>query len=84
MELRINNLSSRAKEIMSLFSQDLKEFISKNDGKLSVLSDQGYWEWSSGRERTREFTCSFAGTGVTIVINMDDPQSYRMASEGEN
>lgn len=62
----------------------LKEFISKNDGKLSVLSDQGYWEWSSGRERTREFTCSFPGTVVTIVINMDDPKSYRMSSEVEN
>ena len=31
MKLHINNLSSRAKEIMSLFSQDLKEFISKGN-----------------------------------------------------
>lgn len=31
MELRINNLSSRAKEIMSLFSQDLREFINKGN-----------------------------------------------------
>lgn len=59
----------------------LREFISKNDGKLSVLSDRGYWEWSSGKERTKEFPYSFPGTVVTIVINMDDPKCYRMASE---
>lgn len=31
MKLHINNLSSRAKEITSLFSQDLREFINKGN-----------------------------------------------------
>lgn len=61
----------------------LKEFISKNDGRLSVLSDKGFWELSSGKEKTTEFDCSFPGTVVTIVVNTDDPKSYRMASEAE-
>ncbi|MGN0877088.1 MAG: ATP-binding protein [Kiritimatiellia bacterium] len=59
----------------------LREFISKNDGKLSVLSDRGYWEFSSGKERVKELDHSFPGTLVTIVINTDDPKSYRLVSE---
>lgn len=61
----------------------LKEFISKNDGRLSVLSDRGFWELSSGKERTEDFSCSFPGTVVTIVVNTDDPKSYRLVGESE-
>ncbi|MDO5320234.1 MAG: ATP-binding protein [bacterium] len=59
----------------------LREFINKNDGKLSVLSDRGYWELSAGKERVKELDNSFPGTLVTIVVNTDDPKSYRLVSE---
>jgi len=59
----------------------LQEFISKNDGKLSVLSDRGFWELSSGREKMEELEFSFPGTVVTITVNAEDSKIYRMASE---
>ena len=59
----------------------LKEFIVKNDGMLSILSDCGYWELASGQVRMQELDCSFPGTVVTVAVNMDDPKSYRMVGE---
>lgn len=61
----------------------LKEFISKNDGRLSVLSDRGYWELSGSKERMEELDFSFPGTVVTIAVNTEDQKSYRLASEAE-
>lgn len=59
----------------------LKEFIEKNKGRLSVLSDSGYWEFVSGREKMCNLDYSFPGTLVTIVINIEDSKCYRLASE---
>ena len=59
----------------------LQEFISKNDGRLSVLSDKGFWELSSGKERMEELDFSFPGTMVTITVNAEDSKIYRMAGE---
>lgn len=59
----------------------LQEFISKNDGKLSVLSDRGFWELSAGREKVEELDFSFPGTVVTITVNAEDSKIYRMVTE---
>lgn len=59
----------------------LKEFIVKNDGRLNVLSDRGFWELASGKEKVKELDFSFPGTVITIVVNTDDPKSYRLANE---
>lgn len=59
----------------------LQEFISKNEGRLSVLSDKGFWELSGGREKMEELEVSFPGTVVTITVNGEDSKTYRMAGE---
>lgn len=61
----------------------LKEFISKNNGKLSVLSDRGYWELAAGKERKEELESSFPGTVITIAVNTEDRKSYFLAGEDD-
>lgn len=61
----------------------LKEFICKNHGKLTVVSDTGFWELSDGRERKLSLGVSFPGTVITITVNTEDPKSYRLVSEPE-
>jgi len=59
----------------------LREFILKNEGRLQIVSDAGYWELSEGKEGTRSFLEPFPGTVVNIEINTKDTKSYCLASE---
>lgn len=59
----------------------LKEFIFKNNGKLTVVSDSGYWEFSDGKVRKESLGASFPGTVVTITVDTEDPKSYRLINE---
>lgn len=59
----------------------LREFIQKNEGRLQIVSDAGYWELSEGKENTRSFPEPFPGTVVNIEINTKDTKSYCLSSE---
>ena len=59
----------------------LREFIVKNEGRIQIVSDKGYWELSEGMVRTRAFSEPFPGTIVNIEINTADAKSYRLVSE---
>lgn len=59
----------------------LREFIVKNEGRIQIVSDKGYWELSEGIVRTRAFSEPFPGTIVNIEINTADAKSYRLVSE---
>lgn len=59
----------------------LREFIVKNEGRIQIVSDKGYWELSAGTVKTRAFTEPFPGTVVNIEINTADAKSYRLVSE---
>lgn len=60
----------------------LKEFITKNSGRIQIISDHGYWEFNP-KEKIRESTFSslFPGTAVNIEINTADSKSYYLKSE---
>jgi len=59
----------------------LREFIVKNEGRIQIVSDKGYWELCGQSVTTRTFTKPFPGTVVTIEINTADSKSYRLVSE---
>lgn len=59
----------------------LRNFIIKNEGKIQIASDHGYWELFEGQIRTETFSHSFPGTAVNIEINTADAKSYRLATE---
>lgn len=59
----------------------LREFIVKNEGRIQIVSDKGYWELSDGKVKTSAFSEPFPGTIVNIEINTADAKSYRLVSE---
>ena len=59
----------------------LREFIVKNEGRIQIVSEKGYWELSEGKVKTRAFSEPFPGTIVNIEINTADAKSYRLVSE---
>lgn len=59
----------------------LREFIEKNDGRIQIVSDRGYWEFSDKQIVQSEFSAEFPGTAVNIEFNMMDTKSYRLSSE---
>lgn len=59
----------------------LKEFVSLNDGRLIVVSENGYWEMRRGAVTTRHFLHKLPGTIVSLEINMADENKYSMRGE---
>ena len=54
----------------------LSSFISENNGAISILSDNEYYEFSEGRIKTKTIDYRFIGTVVTICINLNDNNIY--------
>lgn len=61
--------------------KDIKRFVELNGGKLSVLSDAGYWEFTHMGERVDELSCRFPGALLTLTVDTADRQSYQLRSE---
>lgn len=59
----------------------LMEFIHKNQGKIQVISKDGFWEMSRNGIESMLFQHEFPGTAVNIDIKTDDPVSYALLSE---
>ena len=59
----------------------LREFVALNGGRIQIVSDRGYWEFSGGQETLKRFERSFPGTVVNLEINTADAQSYCLSSE---
>lgn len=57
------------------------EFIQLNNGKIQIVSSDGYWEFYNGNITTRSFDNSFPGTIVNIEFNLDDTNSYQLKEE---
>lgn len=62
----------------------LREFIRKNEGRIQIISDSGYWEENKGNESYRSLPGTFPGTMVNIEINTADTKVYCLASEINN
>jgi len=58
----------------------IQEFLSKNNGKVQIVSADGYWEQSRGQRSRRNFSQIFPGTIVNLAFNIDD-KYYCLDSE---
>jgi hypothetical protein len=76
------NTTKRGRTPGGLGLKLLREFIELNQGRMSIISDAGYWELTRNREiMSRDFPHTFPGTVVNIEINTADNQSYALSSE---
>ena len=62
----------------------LKHFIGLNKGRIVIVSNQGYYEFSHQREIFLPLGHSFPGTCINLEINTADPSSYRLSSDPKN
>jgi hypothetical protein len=57
------------------------EFIKLNNGKIQIVSSDGYWEYHRGVIEKRLFEKPFPGTIANIEFNLDDDKSYKLKEE---
>lgn len=59
----------------------LKEFIEKNNGKMQIISDDGFYQFDKQGEQMKFFIGSFPGTIVNLQFRTDDSSSYILKEE---
>ena len=59
----------------------LKSFIALNKGKIQIISNDGFWEFSEEGIEKRFFNDEFPGTAVNICINTNDQAHYKLWDE---
>jgi anti-sigma regulatory factor (Ser/Thr protein kinase) len=59
----------------------LKEFIGINRGKLQIVSDNGFYQYSVNGVSSRQFTGQFPGTIVNLQLRTDDGSNYALKTE---
>lgn len=59
----------------------IKEFVRLNKGKLQIVSSDGFYEFSQGKNTFSALSTDFPGTVVNLEVNTADQQSYRLSSE---
>lgn len=57
------------------------EFLKLNNGKIQIVSSDGYWEFRKGDFIKGPFTLGFPGTIVNIEVNINDTYHYRLKEE---
>jgi hypothetical protein len=83
--LKIGNTTKTGKVPGGIGLKLLREFISKNKGRIQIVSDKGYWELAKdGTELIKTLQFPFPGTAVNIEFNTSDTHSYFLASEIRN
>lgn|SRR5690625_85190 len=59
----------------------LREFIYENDGKMQIISNEGFYQYSKKGEFYQVFRGSFPGTIVNLQIRTDDQKNYFLRNE---
>ncbi len=59
----------------------LSEFISKNNGKFQIISDDGFYQFDANGVILKRFDGRFPGTIVNLQFKTDDPYNYSLKSE---
>jgi len=62
----------------------IRDFLSNNQGKIQVLSADGYWYEEDNASRSEDLGDSFGGTVVNLEFNVNDQCSYCLTSELED
>lgn len=59
----------------------IMEFIKLNQGKIQIISSDGFWEYRRGETQTSLLSNYFPGTIANIEFNLDDKKSYKLKKE---
>lgn len=59
----------------------LRSLIEYNKGYLQIISDNGFYMFSEGKERLQSFQSKYPGTVVNLQFRTDDTSSYYLKSE---
>ena len=57
------------------------EFLRLNNGKIQIVSSDGYWEEKKGIIFATDFDLAFVGTIVNLEFNINDHSSYILKEE---
>ena len=61
----------------------LKEFVCKNNGKIQIISNDGFYQLDSTGVQTELFSGSFPGTVINMQFKTDDRTSYAFMNKTE-
>jgi hypothetical protein len=59
----------------------IRDFLSKNEGKIQIASADGYWSEKGCTSHSNDLDVLFEGTAVNLEFNVNDKSSYCLASE---
>jgi len=59
----------------------IREFLSKNKGKIQIASADGYWYEKDCTSQSEDLNDFFGGTVVNLEFNVNDQGSYCLTSE---
>jgi len=59
----------------------LKDFIVHNNGKIQIVSRQGFYQLAKGKEVYQKLGYDFPGTTINLEINSKDKHSYRLSNQ---
>lgn len=59
----------------------LKEFIEMNKGKMQIVSNEGFYEYSTRDEFSSKFKGQFPGTIVNLLFRTDDRNNYYLKND---
>ncbi len=59
----------------------IRDFVRLNNGKVQIVSSDGYWEYAHGTEHSNKLDNIFPGTLVNLEFNLDDKSFYYLTQE---
>jgi len=59
----------------------IQEFLKKNNGKMQIVSADGYWELVRNKIAVKSYAKSFPGTLINLEFNLDDQGYYSLVDE---
>jgi len=59
----------------------LREFISINNGKMQIVSNDGFYQFDETGETIKKFSGEFPGTIVNLQFRTDDKNNYELKNE---
>ena len=75
--------NSTKKEVGGLGLGIIFDFIKLNNGKIHIISADGYYEFSNGQEITKVLLNPFDGTLVNLTFDLTDKHHYYLAEESQ-
>lgn len=76
--------NSTKKEVGGLGLGIIFDFIKLNNGKIHIISADGYYEFSNGQETTKTLSNPFDGTLVNLTFDLTDKHYYYLEEESLN